>query len=94
MNICLMFCTVLLYEFSLFLQCMAATDKLQFWLNIHSFVDYFTIPPAFVGIYLSRQWLGKAQRNVHDVIIPPAIVGIYVGRQWLGKLRLVVMLMT
>ena len=48
-------------------QCIAATDKLQFWLNIHSFVDYFTIPPAFVGIYLSRQWLGKTRERACDV---------------------------
>ena len=41
------------------LQFVAANDKLTFWLEVHSFVDYFTIPPAFVGIYLSRQWLGK-----------------------------------
>ena len=39
-------------------QLIAANDKLAFWLDVHSIVDYFTIPPAFVGIYLSRQWLG------------------------------------
>ena len=41
------------------LQFVASNDKLAFWLEVHSFVDYFTIPPAFVGMYLSRQWLGE-----------------------------------
>lgn len=37
---------------------MAANDKLLFWLEVFSFVDYFTIPPSFVAIYLDRNWLG------------------------------------
>jgi hypothetical protein len=41
------------------LQLLAANDKLFFWLEIYSIVDYFTIPPVFVGIALSRQWLGQ-----------------------------------
>ncbi len=41
-------------------QLIAATDKLIFWLEIASFVDYFTIPPSFVGIALDRQWLGMS----------------------------------
>ena len=51
----------------LLFQYVASNDKLSFWLEIHSFVDYFTIPPAFVGIYLSRQWLGKY--IVHEVAL-------------------------
>ena len=42
----------------LFLQFVAANDKLWFWLELFSFVDYFTIPPSFVAIYLDRNWLG------------------------------------
>ncbi|ELT97099.1 hypothetical protein CAPTEDRAFT_208428 [Capitella teleta] len=37
---------------------IASNDKLACWMDIHAFVDYFTIPPIFVGIYLNRQWLG------------------------------------
>ena len=45
--------------FSLFLQFIAASDKFWFMLELYSFVDYFTIPPSFVSIYLDRTWIGK-----------------------------------
>jgi len=38
---------------------VAAADKLWFLVEIYSFVDYFTIPPSFVAIYLNRNWLGR-----------------------------------
>ncbi|KAL3876739.1 hypothetical protein ACJMK2_034537 [Sinanodonta woodiana] len=41
-----------------FIRFVAANDKLWFWLDIFSFVDYFTIPPSFVAIYLDHNWLG------------------------------------
>nr|XP_019927087.2 calcium-activated potassium channel slowpoke isoform X18 [Crassostrea gigas] len=41
-----------------FIRFVAANDKLLFWLEVFSFVDYFTIPPSFVAIYLDRNWLG------------------------------------
>ena len=41
-----------------FLQFIAASDKLWFMLELYSFVDYFTIPPSFVSIYLDRTWIG------------------------------------
>ncbi|XP_050390597.1 calcium-activated potassium channel slowpoke isoform X2 [Patella vulgata] len=41
-----------------FIRFVAANDKLWFWLELFSFVDYFTIPPSFVAIYLDRNWLG------------------------------------
>ena len=44
--------------FSLYLQFIAASDKLWFMLEMYSFVDYFTIPPSFVSIYLDRTWIG------------------------------------
>lgn len=28
-------------------------------LEMYSFVDYFTIPPSFLSIYLGRTWIGK-----------------------------------
>ncbi|KAL6422498.1 hypothetical protein ACFW04_010646 [Cataglyphis niger] len=37
---------------------IAASDKLWFMLEMYSFVDYFTIPPSFVSIYLDRTWIG------------------------------------
>jgi hypothetical protein len=40
------------------IQFIAANDKLMFWMEIHSLVDYFTIPPIFVSIALGRQWIG------------------------------------
>ncbi|CAF0827923.1 unnamed protein product [Brachionus calyciflorus] len=41
-----------------FIRFVAAQDKLWFWLDIFSIVDYFTIPPSFVSIYLDRNWIG------------------------------------
>ncbi|XP_052262998.1 calcium-activated potassium channel slowpoke-like [Dreissena polymorpha] len=41
-----------------FIRFVAANDKLWFWVDIFSLVDYFTIPPSFVAIYLDHQWLG------------------------------------
>ena len=41
-----------------FLQFIAASDKFWFMLELFSFVDYFTIPPSFVSIYLNRNWIG------------------------------------
>ena len=37
---------------------IAAADKLWFMLEIYSFVDYFTIPPSFMSIYIERTWIG------------------------------------
>ena len=37
---------------------IAASDKFWFMLELYSFVDYFTIPPSFVSIYLNRNWIG------------------------------------
>jgi hypothetical protein len=50
----------------LLLQFIAASDKLWFMLEMYSFVDYFTIPPSFVSIYLDRTWIGE-ERGVHVV---------------------------
>ena len=37
---------------------LAASDKLWFWLEMNSIVDFCTVPPVFVGIYLNRHYLG------------------------------------
>jgi hypothetical protein len=57
-------------------QFIAASDKFWFMLEMYSFVDYFTIPPSFVSIYLDRTWIGKvslfylilAQNLFHPII--------------------------
>ncbi|KAF8781688.1 Calcium-activated potassium channel slowpoke like protein [Argiope bruennichi] len=41
-----------------FIRFIAASDKLWFMLELYSFVDYFTIPPSFISIYLGRTWIG------------------------------------
>ncbi|XP_076855986.1 calcium-activated potassium channel subunit alpha-1-like isoform X2 [Brachyhypopomus gauderio] len=40
------------------LRFIAANDKLWFWLEVNSIVDFFTVPPVFVSVYLNRSWLG------------------------------------
>ena len=46
-------------------QFVAATDKLHFMFEIGSFVDYFTIPPMFVSIFLDRTWIGGSTIVLH-----------------------------
>jgi potassium large conductance calcium-activated channel subfamily M alpha protein 1 len=41
-----------------FIRFIAASDKFWFMLELYSFVDYFTIPPSFVSIYVDRTWIG------------------------------------
>ena len=45
-------------KYSVLFQFIAASDKFWFMLELYSFVDYFTIPPSFVSIYLDRTWIG------------------------------------
>ena len=45
-------------------QFIAASDKFWFMLELYSFVDYFTIPPSFVSIYLDRTWIGDLLSDV------------------------------
>ncbi|XP_074838010.1 potassium channel subfamily U member 1 [Carettochelys insculpta] len=40
------------------LRFMAADNKLTFWLELNSIVDFFTIPPVCVSFYLKTNWLG------------------------------------
>ncbi len=49
-------------------QFVAAPDKLWFLVEIYSFVDYFTIPPSFVAIYLNRNWLGESHSLFKKVV--------------------------
>ncbi|XP_065603225.1 potassium channel subfamily U member 1 [Cyrtonyx montezumae] len=40
------------------LRFVAADDKLRFWLELNSLVDFFTIPPVFISALLRRNCLG------------------------------------
>ncbi|KYO34193.1 calcium-activated potassium channel subunit alpha-1 isoform B [Alligator mississippiensis] len=50
------FNTFFLFYFGL--RFLAADDKLKFWLELNSIVDFFTIPPVCASYYLKRNWLG------------------------------------
>lgn len=40
-------------------------------LELYSFVDYFTIPPSFVSIYVDRTWIGMfVSVQVHVFMFP------------------------
>ncbi|CAG5125269.1 unnamed protein product, partial [Candidula unifasciata] len=60
---------------------VAANDKLWFWVELFSFVDYFTIPPSFVAIYLDRNWLGlRFLRALRLMSIPDILTYLNVLR--------------
>ena len=40
-------------------QFLAANDKLLFWLELSSIVDFFTVPQVFVSIVVEQTWVGK-----------------------------------
>jgi len=61
---------------------VAATDKLHFMFEIGSFVDYFTIPPMFVSIFLHRTWIGLRFLRVLRLMSIPDIL------QYLNVLKL------
>ncbi|ELW61453.1 Calcium-activated potassium channel subunit alpha-1 [Tupaia chinensis] len=47
------------------LRFIAANDKLWFWLEVNSVVDFFTVPPVFVSVYLNRSWLAPPDCQLH-----------------------------
>lgn len=57
-----------------FIRLVAAPDKLWFLVEIYSFVDYFTIPPSFVAIYLNRNWLGLRFTRVLRMMSIPDVL--------------------
>lgn len=64
---------LLIYFFSYFFfphQFIAANDKLWFWLEVNSVVDFFTVPPVFVSVYLNRSWLGKSISSAFSLLVP------------------------
>ncbi|OXB62752.1 hypothetical protein ASZ78_010819 [Callipepla squamata] len=46
------------FVFDFGLRFVAADDKLRFWLELNSLVDFFTIPPVFVSALLRRNCFG------------------------------------
>ncbi|XP_060124582.1 potassium channel subfamily U member 1 [Zootoca vivipara] len=48
----------LFFLFYFGLRFFAASDKLAFWVELNSIVDFFTITPVCVSFYLGRNWLG------------------------------------
>ncbi|KAJ8264327.1 hypothetical protein GJAV_G00147880 [Gymnothorax javanicus] len=58
------------------LRFIAANDKLWFWLEVNSVVDFFTVPPVFVSVYLNRSWLGSCPDNL--IMIPTKML-VYRG---------------
>lgn len=54
------------------LQFVAAPDKLSFLVEIFSIVDYLTIPPSFLAIYLNRNWLGEYIIIGHSCNVRPS----------------------
>nr|AWJ68271.1 putative large conductance calcium-activated potassium channel BKKCa 1 [Hirudo verbana] len=57
-----------------FIRFVAAPEKLSFLVELYSLVDYFTIPPSFVAIYLNRNWLGlRFTRALRLMTIPDVL---------------------
>ena len=70
-------------------QFIAASDKLWFMLEMYSFVDYFTIPPSFVSIYLDRTWIGMTSiKRQFNVLMMITGWNCLLGLRFLRALRL------
>lgn len=59
-------------------------------LEMYSFVDYFTIPPSFVSIYLDRTWIGMFLSQILFVpyLLDAKPLFIFPGLRFLRALRL------
>lgn len=56
-----------------FIRFIAASDKLWFMLELYSVIEFFTIPPSFVSIYLDRTWIGLRFLRALRYVLHPAI---------------------
>ena len=45
-------------------QLIAAPNRLKFWFQLGSIVDFCTIPPCVLAIFLERNWLGEFETNL------------------------------
>ncbi|ESO12525.1 hypothetical protein HELRODRAFT_63354, partial [Helobdella robusta] len=59
------------------LQFMAASDKLLFWVEVYSIVDYFTIPPCILSVFLNRNWLGFRFLRVLRLMTVPDVLQFF-----------------
>uniref|UniRef100_A0A0N5ABA1 BK channel n=1 Tax=Syphacia muris TaxID=451379 RepID=A0A0N5ABA1_9BILA len=54
-----------------FIRFIASSDKIWFLLDRYSIVDFATIPPSFVAIYLERNWSGfRFARAIRLMTVP------------------------
>ncbi|XP_055332801.1 calcium-activated potassium channel slowpoke-like [Paramacrobiotus metropolitanus] len=54
-----------------FIRFVASSNKLRFMFEVFSLVDYFTIPPAFLVIFLNHHWTGlRFLRALYVISIP------------------------
>ncbi|KAI0979892.1 hypothetical protein GJ496_001934 [Pomphorhynchus laevis] len=61
-----------------FIRFIAAYNKLAFWFELSSLVDFFTVPPSFVALFLHRNWLGfRFLRAIRLINIPDLL--LYTG---------------
>uniref|UniRef100_A0A670ZG48 BK channel n=1 Tax=Pseudonaja textilis TaxID=8673 RepID=A0A670ZG48_PSETE len=64
------------------------SDKLAFWLELNSIVDFFTITPVCTAFYLGKNWLGKytsqlyvsKEFSVIQVIVVPKVTAIKLSK--------------
>ncbi|GAV00290.1 hypothetical protein RvY_11161-2 [Ramazzottius varieornatus] len=60
---------------------IAASDKLWFLLEMYSLVDYATIPPSFLSIYLNRGWIGfRFTRALRLMTVPDILTYLSILR--------------
>ncbi|XP_078285150.1 calcium-activated potassium channel subunit alpha-1-like [Rhinoraja longicauda] len=63
------FNTFFLFYFGL--RFIAANDKLNFWVELNSIVDFFTIPPVILALYFSRDCIGlRFMRSLRLLQLP------------------------
>ncbi|XP_066495769.1 potassium channel subfamily U member 1 [Tiliqua scincoides] len=61
------------------LRFLAASDKLNFWLELNSIVDFFTITPVCISFYLGRNWLGlRFLRALRLLELPKILQFLYI----------------
>ncbi|RWS31725.1 calcium-activated potassium channel slowpoke-like isoform X13 [Leptotrombidium deliense] len=64
-----------------FVRFVAAADKMKFFIELYSLIDFFTIPPAMLSVYLNRTWLGFRYLRAVRIMSMPDIL------QYLNILR-------
>ena len=52
-----------LITISVYFQLIAAPNRLKFWFQMGSIVDFCTIPPCALALILERNWLGESHTH-------------------------------